>query len=75
MEIIIYEKYYFFLRYSYDIVFFRLEKFVKLGKGVGFVCLLDFNLFFLLDDFNKRKKCWIIGWGRLFFGGVVFLVL
>lgn len=74
-EIITHEKYHSPLRYSHDIALLRLEKPAKLGKGVGLVCLPDLNLPLPLDDLNKRKKCWITGWGRLSSGGAVPSVL
>ncbi|CAH3040258.1 unnamed protein product [Pocillopora meandrina] len=74
-EIITHEKYHSPLRYSHDIALLRLEKPAKLGKGVGLVCLPDLNIPLPLDDLNKRKKCWITGWGRLSSGGAVPSVL
>lgn len=66
-EIIVYFSYNKFIKESNDIVLLKFKKFVKFGKGVGFVCMLDFGFFLLVDDVNR--KCWIIGWGCLFDGG------
>ena len=45
----------------------RLSKPAKLRNGVGLVCLSDDKFQLPFDD--EDKKCWITGWGTLYYLG------
>ncbi|XP_068681521.1 MAM and LDL-receptor class A domain-containing protein 2-like isoform X3 [Montipora foliosa] len=58
--------------YSYpsfpnDVALLRLSKPAKLRNGVGLVCLSDDKFQLPFDD--EDKKCWITGWGTLYYYG------
>ena len=67
LKIIPHEDYELKYRFSNDIALLRLSKPVRLGKGVGLVCLSDNDFQLPFDNFTKR--CWITGWGRLSYFG------
>ena len=66
-KIIVHENYKFPLRFSNDIALIHLKSPADLGVGVGLVCLPDAGHHLPFDNVNK--KCWITGWGRLYYGG------
>ena len=52
---------------SNDIALINLVSPALLGEGVGLVCLPDIDHHLPIDNVNK--KCWITGWGTLYFLG------
>ena len=67
INIILHENYNSPNQYSNDIALLRLSRPAVLGKGVGLVCLSDPN--FQLPFDNSNKRCWITGWGGLYYLG------
>jgi len=66
-RIIQHERYYTPNRWSNDVALLMLSRPAQLGRGVGLVCLSDSKYQLPFDD--ARKKCWITGWGTLYYGG------
>ena len=66
-KIIMHEHYQIPLIKSNDIALIHLASPADLGVGVGLVCLPDNSHHLPFDNVNK--KCWITGWGTLYFGG------
>ena len=67
IRIIQHERYHSPNRYSHDVALLKLSKPATLGRGVGLVCLSDYNIQLPFDDSNKT--CWISGWGTLYYYG------
>lgn len=66
-EIIMHENYFSPLAESNDIALLKLLSPADLGDGVELVCLPDTNHELPID--NLEKKCWVTGWGSLYFSG------
>ena len=67
IRIIQHERYYTPNRWSNDVALLMLSRPAQLGRGVGLVCLSDSKYQLPFDD--ARKKCWITGWGTLYYYG------
>ena len=67
VRIIQHERYYTPNRWSNDVALLMLSRPAQLGRGVGLVCLSDSKYQIPFDD--ASTKCWITGWGTLFYRG------
>ena len=67
IRIIEHERYYSPNRWSNDVALLMLSRPAQLGRGVGLVCLSDSKYQLPFDD--ASKKCWITGWGTLYYLG------